>query len=69
MAEEAVYSDYLKARAIVARLQKKVSRQASKVNHLGTGYKKLCHLQDQLEVAQSTKTEAMAKLTENRRGG
>lgn len=63
------YADYLQAKMVVARLKKKLERKTSQANHLGTGHKKLCHIQDKLDMAQEVQRDCLARISEHRTAG
>lgn len=67
--EEEMYADYVRAGITVSRLKKKLERKTAQANHLGAGHKKLCHIQDELDMAQEVKQDCLAKINEYRKAG
>ncbi|MBC9705734.1 MAG: hypothetical protein H9W81_12355 [Enterococcus sp.] len=66
---EELMSEYLQAKMLVSHLKKKLERKTNQANHLGTGHKKLCHIQDKLDMAQEVQRDCLARITEYRKAG
>lgn len=69
MEAEDLYAEYIQSKMIVSRLKKKLERKTNQANHLGTGYKKLCHIQDELDVAQEIQKDCLARISEYQKAG